>query len=73
MDEGRPRPVGLSPRQTEILQGYADGKTREEIAQALDIVPITVSSRMTEIKYRLKTNGIEESIKEARRLGLLAD
>jgi hypothetical protein len=33
--------------------------------------PTTVSARMTEIRHRLGTTGIPDSIQEARRLGLL--
>ena len=71
MDEGRPRRVSLSPRQIDVLTGHAEGRNRSEIAESLGIKPTTVSVRMCEIKQRLGTTGIPDSIQEARRLGLL--
>ena len=71
MDEGRPRRVSLSPRQIDVLTGHAEGRNRSEIAESLGIKPTTVSVRMCEIRQRLGTTGIPDSIQEARRLGLL--
>ena len=41
MDEGRPRQVGLSPRQIDVIRGYAEGKKWAEIARELGMHPTT--------------------------------
>ena len=71
MDQTRARQVRLSPRQLDVLTGYAEGKKRKQIAEELDMSLSGVSVRTTEFKQRLGTTDIEQSIHEARRLGLI--
>jgi len=67
-----PKQVRLSPRQREVLDGYAADKDRKQIAAELGLHPTSVSVRMTEIKHKLDTMGIKDSITRAQQLGLLS-
>ncbi|MEO0361459.1 MAG: response regulator transcription factor [Pseudomonadota bacterium] len=62
--------VGLSPRQTEILNGVARGRSNKEIARGLDVSPETVKTHLSEIYRRLEVAGRMEAVAAARARGL---
>ncbi len=47
------KPLGLSPRETEILSWVAEGKTNPEIGAILGISPRTVHKHLSRIYMRL--------------------
>jgi RNA polymerase sigma factor (sigma-70 family) len=60
----------LSPREREVLQLLAEGKTNKEMAAALDISVKTVESHRSQIMDKLNIRSIAELTKYAIRAGL---
>jgi DNA-binding NarL/FixJ family response regulator len=70
------RPAGgpfeiLSPRQREILQLIAEGRSTKEIAQHLDLSVKTVETHRTELMERLGIHGVAGLVRYAIRTGLV--
>ena len=70
------KPVGgpfeiLSPRQREILQLIAEGRSTKEIAQHLDLSVKTVEAHRTELMERLGIHGVAGLVRYAIRTGLV--
>ncbi|TET34466.1 MAG: response regulator transcription factor [Planctomycetota bacterium] len=63
------RPV-LSPRECEVLQLLAEGKTTKQIAASLHLSPKTVESHRRQIMEKLGIHSIAELTKYAIRAGL---
>jgi DNA-binding NarL/FixJ family response regulator len=61
----------LTPRQREILQLVAEGKTSKEIAQVLDLSVKTVEAHRGQIMARLGLRNLSDLIRHAIRLGLI--
>ncbi len=61
----------LSPRQIEVLEMVARGRTNKEIAVDLGVRPKTVMHHAAEIYRRLGVRNRTEAVAAARRLGLL--
>ncbi len=61
----------LSPREREILERIAQGKSNREIAQELKLAEITVKMRVSAILERLDVNDRTEAVVTALQRGLL--
>ena len=70
------RPQGLfellSPRQREILQLIAEGRSTKEIAQLLEVTVKTVETHRADLMQRLGIRGIASLVRYAIRMGLLS-
>jgi two-component system, NarL family, response regulator NreC len=63
-------PKALSPREREVLQLLAEGKSSKDIAASLDIAPTTVETHRRQIMDKLNLRTIAELTKYAIREGL---
>lgn len=63
--------LGLTPRELEILDQIAAGKSTREIAQALFVSENTVKTHASRVYDKLGVNRRTQAVQEARRLGLL--
>ena len=63
--------VSLTPRQTEILQAVAHGRTDKEVAKALNLSPRTVEMHMSGAIKALNCATRAEAVHRAGALGLL--
>ena len=63
--------LGLTPRELEILDQIAAGKSTREIAQALFVSENTVKTHVSRVYDKLGVNRRTQAVQEARRLGLL--
>jgi DNA-binding NarL/FixJ family response regulator len=61
----------ITPRQREILQLIAEGKTTKEIARALNISVKTVETHRTQLMERLDIHDIAGLVRYALRMGLV--
>jgi LuxR family maltose regulon positive regulatory protein len=61
----------LSPRELEVLQLIALGRTNQEIAQQLIVSPGTVKAHTSSIYGKLDVSNRTEAVARARQLGLL--
>lgn len=66
-----PAQVELTPRQLEVLQLLAQGKTNQEIAQLLHITLYTARHHVSEILARLQASNRAEAVAIALRYGLV--
>lgn len=69
-DGERQRVMGLTPRESEVLQLLAEGKTSKEIAATLDIATTTVETFRRKIMEKLEIRTVAELTKFAIRHGL---
>ena len=67
----RPQPVGLSPRETEVLRWTAEGKTASEIATILDVSERTVNFHVNSAVTKLDANNKTNAAVRASLLGLI--
>ena len=63
--------LGLTPRELEILDQIAAGKSTREIAQALFVSENTVKTHASRVYDKLGVNRRTQAVQKARRLGLL--
>lgn len=68
---GKPRPKKLSPRQREVLQEYANGRTTAEIAVKLGIATATVRTHSQSIITALQVHTKLQAVVEGARLGFI--
>lgn len=61
----------LTPRQVEILQLIADGKTASEIAFALGISILTVKNHLVGVRHRLGAFSSAQAVAIGIRRGLI--
>jgi DNA-binding CsgD family transcriptional regulator len=61
----------LSDRETEILQLAADGRPRDEIAEALSIAPGTVRTHLAHIYAKLGVHDRSAAVARGMRMGLI--
>lgn len=61
----------LTPRESEVLQLLADGKTNKEIATALQVEPGTIKSHIQSLFKKLGTSNRSEAINVASKRGLI--
>lgn len=63
--------LGLSPRECEILELLASGKSNKEMAEALGISPNTVKTHIARIYEKLEVQRRVQAIEKARFLSLI--
>jgi DNA-binding CsgD family transcriptional regulator/methylmalonyl-CoA mutase cobalamin-binding subunit len=61
----------LTPRQTEVLVGLAEGKSTEQIASELVLTPVTIRNHVANILAALGVHSRLEAVVTARRRGLI--
>jgi DNA-binding CsgD family transcriptional regulator len=69
--ETRAMPSGLSPREVQVLRLISEGKSNQEIAQALYRSPNTVANHVRSILAKIKAANRAEATAYAARQGLL--
>ena len=57
----------LTPRETELLRAFSEGKSYKEAARALEISPHTVGNHVKSIYRKLEVNSRSEAIRAAQR------
>ena len=62
----------LSPREREILQLVAEGKSNKDVANLLDLSPYTVETHRANIMQKLNLRGVPELILYAVRKGIIS-
>jgi len=75
LEEGAPRPRLadlLTPRQREILQLVAEGRSTKEIANALDLSTKTVETHRAQLMDRLDIHDVAGLVRYAIRAGLVS-
>lgn len=60
----------LSPREREVVQLLAEGRTSKEVATALDISPRTVETHRANVMMKLEIKSLAELVRYAIRYGL---
>jgi DNA-binding CsgD family transcriptional regulator len=63
--------LAITPRELEILDQIAAGKSTREIAQTLFVSENTVKTHASRLYDKLQVNRRTQAVQEARRLGLL--
>lgn len=63
--------VMLSPRETETLQHFADGKTYKEVARTMGISHRTVGAFMSKIHEKFDTHTIAHAVATGLRAGII--
>ena len=66
-------PTLSSPRQREVLQLLAEGRTMKEIGRILKIAPRTVAFHKYEMMKQLGVKSTAELVKAALKLGVVAE
>lgn len=64
-------PTTLSPREREVLQSIALGRTNKEIARDLDISPKTVDTHRTRLMRKLSVHTTADLVRYAVKIGLV--
>lgn len=64
--------IKLSPRQKQMLQYLAEGKTNKDIANLLGLSQATVSFHLSELRGKLNCKSSREIVGKAEQLGLLS-
>jgi DNA-binding NarL/FixJ family response regulator len=67
----REHPVGLTPREAEVLALVADGERNADIARRLFVSHRTVGHHVSAILRKLEVESRGEAVAKARRLGLV--
>jgi DNA-binding CsgD family transcriptional regulator len=68
----RTNPLGLTPRQMEVLRALSDGSTNAELAARLYVSEKTVDHHVSAILTKLGVANRREAARRARELGILA-
>ena len=71
-DASRVEALGLTPRELEILEHIASGKSTREIAEALFVSENTVKTHASRLFGKLDVSRRTQAVAEAKRLGLIA-
>jgi DNA-binding NarL/FixJ family response regulator len=72
--DGNPKALstlGISPRELEVLQALAAGRSNKEIATRLHVSPNTVKTHVARILEKLGARRRTDAINRARELGIL--
>ena len=70
-DDARVTALGITPRELEILEQIAQGKSTREIAEALFVSENTVKTHASRLYDKLGVSRRTQAVQEARRLKLL--
>lgn len=65
------RSMGMSPRELEVLELLAAGKSNKEIAGKLSVSPNTVKTHVARLYEKLEANRRTEAVMRARELGVI--
>lgn len=71
MSEDPNAKVQLTPRETEVLRGLAEGKSNKEIARDLDIQEVTVKLHVKSLTRKLEARNRTHAAMLARDMGLV--
>lgn len=71
-DEAKVADLGITPRELEILEHIASGKSTREIAEALFVSENTVKTHASRLFDKLGVNRRTQAVHEAKRLRLIA-
>jgi len=71
LDNNQPRTDPLSPRERQVLQLIAEGKTTKEIATLLEVSVKTADAHRTSLMKKLDIHGTAELVRYAIRTGLV--
>jgi len=63
--------LGISPREREVLEQLAAGRSNKEIARQLDVSPNTVKTHVTRLFEKLAVRRRTQAISRARELGMI--
>jgi ATP/maltotriose-dependent transcriptional regulator MalT len=63
--------LGISPRELEVLDLLAAGRSNKEIARRLDVSPNTVKTHLANLYEKLEVKRRTEAILRARELGMI--
>ncbi len=63
--------IRLSPREKAVLRGLGSGKSKKEIARAMDIAPASVDTYARRIFFKLEVDDRVEAVVKAVSLGLV--
>lgn len=69
----RLRTTDLSPRQLDVIVGFANGLSTKEVAQNLGLSPSTVDCHLADIIKKLGVLCRVQAVLKAERLGLLKE
>lgn len=72
--DGNPKAIlalGISPRELEVLQEIAAGRSNKEIAQRLEVSPNTVKTHASRLFEKLGATRRTDAINKARELGIV--
>ncbi len=64
--------LGLTPRECEVLDHLAAGRSNKEIARLIDVSPNTVKSHVAHIFGKLEVGRRSQAVTRARELSLVA-
>jgi len=70
-NEAAAKSLGLSPREIEILEAVAAGRSTKEAARDLGVSPETVKTHLSNLYRKLEASRRTEAIDKARRLDLI--
>ena len=65
------RSLGLTPRECEILEHLASGRSTKEIARQLEISPNTAKTHIAKVYQKLEVQRRTQAIHKARELALI--
>ena len=65
------RSLGLTPRECEILELLASGRSTKEIARQLDISPNTAKTHLARVYEKLEVQRRIQAVQKARELALI--
>lgn len=63
--------LGMSPRELQVLELLAAGRSNKEIASDLDVSPNTVKTHVARLYERLEASRRTEAVMRARELGVI--
>jgi DNA-binding CsgD family transcriptional regulator len=63
--------IGLSPRELQVLERLAQGRSNKEIAAELSVSPNTVKTHLMRVYGKLEASRRTEALMKARELGIL--
>lgn len=64
--------LGISPRELDVLQALAEGRSNKEIAALLHVSPNTVKTHLARLFEKLGARRRTEAVHRARELGILS-
>ena len=69
----RKRDMSLTPREHEVLQRFAYGKSYREIGEELELSPATICTYLQKVREKIRAKNRADLIRFAMKEGLLKD